>query len=590
MDDHLLQHLTPAALARNELFQGLSTDELERLSQRLRFRRAKKGAVLCKEGDPSDSMYIIEAGQIRVYKETPDGRILLATAGPGSHVGEMALLTGDARSATLVVSIDAELWELTKGDFDEVLREYPGIPLTFSRVLAKRLSQADRRIVLEETSHLVALVGTPQEAVRLAESVHRQSGRTVLLLDLVETGDECSTIDPADPFHDVIGIAEGVSRVDVPVEVSSGDFSEIASRLLLRYNHLLVRLPEYSGTYLYQALDLCDSVIIFGQQLDHWVFRSPMPANRIWQVLGPDHRRYTPERGERDIDRLARRVAHMSVGLALSSGAAHGLAHIGVLRMLVQNQIPIDMVAGTSMGSLIGAAFVSGSDPDGLYKLGKEFSGFKKLSAWRIWDFQFPRSGVVRGNAAKRWIDHWTRGKSFEDLEIPFFVVAAEVLTGHPVTFSTGRLSDAVRASVSMPGVMQPVLYKDEFLVDGGQVDPVPCSTLQEAGADIIIASNAIPQVEDRKYRSVRMKVGPGRPPTIFEIYNSMREIMEAQIAILKMAPYDVLISPKVGMYSALEAERLDEFVRLGEEAANAQIDQIKELLKPGAVRKRARA
>jgi len=217
MDDHLLQHLTPAALARNELFQGLSTDELERLSQRLRFRRAKKGAVLCKEGDPSDSMYIIEAGQIRVYKETPDGRILLATAGPGSHVGEMALLTGDARSATLVVSIDAELWELTKGDFDEVLREYPGIPLTFSRVLAKRLSQADRRIVLEETSHLVALVGTPQEAVRLAESVYRQSGRTVLLLDLVETGDECSTIDPADPFHDVIGIAEGVSRVDVPV-------------------------------------------------------------------------------------------------------------------------------------------------------------------------------------------------------------------------------------------------------------------------------------------------------------------------------------------------------------------------------------
>jgi NTE family protein len=164
------------------------------------------------------------------------------------------------------------------------------------------------------------------------------------------------------------------------------------------------------------------------------------------------------------------------------------------------------------------------------------------------------------------------------------------VLTGHPVTFSQGRISEAVRASVSMPGVMQPVLYKDEFLVDGGQVDPVPCSTLHDAGADIIIASNVIPQVEERAYRSVRMKVGPGRPPTIFEIYNSMREIMEAQIAVLKMAPYDVLISPKVGMYSALEAERLDEFVRLGEEAATAQIDQIKQLLRPGAVRTRARA
>jgi NTE family protein len=161
------------------------------------------------------------------------------------------------------------------------------------------------------------------------------------------------------------------------------------------------------------------------------------------------------------------------------------------------------------------------------------------------------------------------------------------VLTGRSVVFSQGKIADAVRASASMPGVMQPVLYNDEFLVDGGQVDPVPCGALHAAGADIIIASNAIPQVEERAYRSVRMRVGPGHPPTILEIYNSMREIMEAQIAILKMAPYDVLIAPKVGMYSATEAERLDEFIRLGEEAARAQIDTIKQLLKPGAIRQR---
>src|SRR5438067_1725825 len=146
MDEHALQHFSPTALARNQLFQGLSPDELERLANRLRYRRARKDSILCREGEDSDSMYIIEAGQVRVYKETPDGRILLATAGPGSHVGEMALLTGEPRSATLVVSIDAELWELTKADFDEVLHDYPAIPLTFSRVLAQRLSRSDRRI------------------------------------------------------------------------------------------------------------------------------------------------------------------------------------------------------------------------------------------------------------------------------------------------------------------------------------------------------------------------------------------------------------------------------------------------------------
>jgi len=586
LDAHALAHLSPTALARNALFVGLSPDELARLAGRLRYRRAKKGEILCREGDPSDAMYIIEAGQVKVYKETADGRAVLATLGPGTPVGEMALLTGEPRSATLIISIDAELWQLSKSDFDAVLHEYPTIALTFSRVLAQRLTLTDNRRDTEDFSRLVGLVSTPQDAARLAASMARQSGRQVLLLDLVETGDECSTIDPADPFHDVTALTERVSRVDVPVEVSSGDFSEIASRLLVRFDHLLVRLPDQGGPYMTQALDLCDTIIIFGQRLGHWLLRSAVLPDRIVQVLGPGDPRYEVDRADRDLDRLARRVVRMRVGLALSSGAAHGLAHIGVLRVLVEAGIPIDMVAGTSMGSLIGGAFVAGNTPDDLYRMGKEFSLVKKFGNWRkFWDFQFPRSGVVKGNAAKRWIDGWMRGKSFEDLEIPYFVVAAEVLTGRAVTFTSGKLAEAIRASVSMPGVMQPVLYRDEFLVDGGQVDPVPCSTLAGAGADIIIASNVIPQLEERAYRSVRMRVGPGRPPTILEVYNSMREIMEAQIAILKMAPYDVLISPKVGMYSATEAERLDEFVRLGEEAARSQLAGIQALLTPGTVR-----
>jgi NTE family protein len=150
------------------------------------------------------------------------------------------------------------------------------------------------------------------------------------------------------------------------------------------------------------------------------------------------------------------------------------------------------------------------------------------------------------------------------------------------VVFSEGSLANASRASFSMPGVFEPVLHNFYFVVVGGGVDRVPCQTLDAAGADIIIASNVIPQVEERLYRGVRQRVGPGRPPSIFEIYQSMREIMEAQIAVLKMDPYDVLIAPKVGMYGALEAQHLDLFVQRGEEAARAALPEIKDLLKPG--------
>src|SRR5947208_6580763 len=118
-------------------------------------------------------MAIIEAGQVKVYKETPEGRTVLATLGPGTPVGEMALLTGEPRSATLVVSIDAELWELSKADFDAILHEHPAIAVSVSRELARRLARSDRRVnpaelYREDFSRLVGLAGTPQQAMDLA--------------------------------------------------------------------------------------------------------------------------------------------------------------------------------------------------------------------------------------------------------------------------------------------------------------------------------------------------------------------------------------------------------------------------------------
>jgi NTE family protein len=371
--------------------------------------------------------------------------------------------------------------------------------------------------------------------------------------------------------------------MDVPVEVSSGDFSEIVSRLLQKYTHLLVRLPDSGGPFLSQVLDLCEVVLVVGRRTSHWVLKNSLPPKKFWLTGGAFDPDYDLARAGRDRDRIARRLLGRSVGLALSSGAAHGLAHIGVLRVLEEEKIPIDLLAGTSMGSVLGSAYVAGHSADDLYRMGQEFAQLLNFrTGWRSWDFTLPRSGLLKGMGAKRWIDRWTGGKRFEDLEIPYFVVAAEVVSGRAVVFSEGSLANASRASFSMPGVFEPVLHNDDFLVDGGQVDPVPCQTLDSAGADIIIASNVIPQVEERLYRGVRQRVGPGRPPSIFEIYQSMREIMEAQIAVLKMTPYDVLIAPKVGMYGALEAQHLDLFVQRGEEAARAAVAEIKALLKPG--------
>src|SRR6478672_6527439 len=146
-DEHLRQHLSPASLQRIELFRGLPVEDLQPLVARLRLLRVPKGTVVCTEGDPSDALYIIETGQVRVVSDIETERLTLATLGPGTQFGEMALLTGEPRSAGVVVTIDAELWVLSKDDFDEVLRSYPSIAVSLSRTLAQRLRAADEQAI-----------------------------------------------------------------------------------------------------------------------------------------------------------------------------------------------------------------------------------------------------------------------------------------------------------------------------------------------------------------------------------------------------------------------------------------------------------
>ncbi|HKP54972.1 MAG TPA: cyclic nucleotide-binding and patatin-like phospholipase domain-containing protein [Chloroflexia bacterium] len=579
------------SLQQIELFSGLPQEELQHLSSLLQCRHAPKGTCVCREGDPSDALYIIETGQVKVYKEAARKRVLIATLGPGTPFGDMALLTGEPRVATVEVSIDADLWVLAKEDFDQALHRYPAIAINLSRILAKRLRLSNEERVFgasDDYNRLVMVVGPVKEALLLAGRVAAFGSREALVVDLASPGG--GRVDSLDPLPSVVPVSEGLSRLNIGVEFDGDELSEMVSLLLRKFDHVVVHLPDTQKAYTAEALDVAEVVIAYGRRQRPWLAASRSQPSRLWTVGEVGDPGYDEGRAGRDRDRLARRLVGRSVGLALSSGAAHGLAHIGVLRVLEAEGVPIDLISGTSIGSLISTAYAAGRNVEELYDIGKETAQLINIKVgWRFWDFTFSRSGLVRGDMTKKKIVEWTKGKRFEDVEIPVFIVAAEVLSGRAVTFSKGSLAAAARASISIPGLFKPVPYGDDFLIDGGAVDPVPCRPLADAGADIIIACNVIPQVEDRLYRGVRRTVQRGLTPSIFEITGSEREMMAAQVAILKMNPYDVLIAPKVGRYSWTEARRIDEFVRLGEEAARTAIPQIKALLQPGARKVRRR-
>jgi NTE family protein len=176
----------------------------------------------------------------------------------------------------------------------------------------------------------------------------------------------------------------------------------------------------------------------------------------------------------------------LKIGLVLGGGSARGLAHVGVILALEAYNIPIDIIAGTSIGSVIGSLYASGAT---IKQLEEVALSIKKSKTLFMLDSTFPHSGLISGDRIEKMLNQFAlKDKTFDDLSISFAAVATDVESGAKVILNQGKVIDAVRASIAIPGIFTPVKYGDYYLVDGGVVDPVPVDVVQMMGADIIIA------------------------------------------------------------------------------------------------------
>ncbi|QKG84659.1 patatin family protein [Kroppenstedtia pulmonis] len=254
-------------------------------------------------------------------------------------------------------------------------------------------------------------------------------------------------------------------------------------------------------------------------------------------------------------------LAKPKVGIALGSGGARGMAHIGVLKVLQQEGIQVDMVAGSSIGSLIGVLYANGLDLDMVGLLATHL----RRSKWL--DFQYPRRGFIAGNKVKALIRLLTHGKKLEELDIPTAVVATDLVRGEQVVFRKGPVDTTVRASISIPGIFEPVEWQGRTLVDGGLIDRVPIQVLQEMGADFIIAVDVVPQ---------RSQV---RLNHIFDVIAQSLSVMEREILKEKLLTADVLIRPNLADVSPSAFTQVETCISRGEEATRLQLSRMKEML-----------
>lgn len=250
------------------------------------------------------------------------------------------------------------------------------------------------------------------------------------------------------------------------------------------------------------------------------------------------------------------------IGVALGGGFARGIAHLGVLRVFEENGIPIDLLAGTSIGALVGAAYAGGATLDELERQGI-LTHFRDFGRWTI-----SRMGMATNERLEGFLRRFTPCRTFEEMKIPFGIVATDLLTGQTVCFTKGEVGPPLRASCAYPGLFIPVEHEGRMLVDGFLTEHVPTESLRGMGADVVIAVHLDPGQPDQK------------PKNTIEVIGRSFSIIQEQMPARWLRYADVILQPLVKDIHWDDFQKTPQLVAAGVEAARAALPEIKAALK----------
>jgi NTE family protein len=249
------------------------------------------------------------------------------------------------------------------------------------------------------------------------------------------------------------------------------------------------------------------------------------------------------------------------IALVLGAGASKGFAHIGVLKVIESNNIPIHMIVGTSAGSFVGALYAYGYNAFELQKL--SFA----IKRDDIVDLTLPDNGFIKGEKLEGYVNNMLRNTPMEKLKIPFYAVSTDIQSGNEVVFGIGNTGTAVRASCSIPGIFRTVNISGTMYVDGGIVSPVAVDAARRLGADIVIAVDISGDVESSAPK--------GTIETILQAIN----IMYSRLSTIQLSKANVVIKPKVGYIGSADFSKRHEAILEGEKAALEALPKIQEII-----------
>lgn len=562
-----------------------------------------KDEIVYYEGYVADALYLVVSGAVDLL----DGAELFARQGPGEVFGEGALVAGERRAFTARVALDAMLLVLSRSGIERLLDLHPRLH-ELTALLARRLKAAVHRGPVTRPCEVVALSGWRAGSERralalgLAHALERELGRAVAIVTVTSHA-RASAITTRSERPDTVVLGEAHEAGALRARVAS----EVATRFA---QAPVVLLETDVAAVEADLVGLADTALVHiegrppvtrptGSQRVVFVHdrrsgAGPSVSGHDVVSLPADEPRRT-----RTLERLARHLTHRSVGIALGSGAAWGMAHIGVLDVLERAGIPIDLVAGASMGAIVGAHYALGFSPAQLEEIAtrvRDLPGIARILPQLFYlgvDFNITRPGLFAGDHFQRVLESLgpIKGRTFADLEIPFRAVATDIERGAPVELGDGDLSDAIRASFSAPWIFTPFRLGDHVLIDGGMSDPVPAATVRHMGADLVIGVNVVPPVSPQPQNPLEValralqRVNPlalrdsPRLPNSFDVVVRTLQIMQYELGNVRAGEADVLVHTDLDEYWVLDFWRAAPMIAQGRKAAEEALPAIRERL-----------
>ena len=568
-----------ARLRNFEFFKSLDDDAFAAVVEHCQWRSYAGGWEVFKDGEDSDALYFNISGRLVVIRHSPDGDKVIGYVRAGEPVGEMSILSGEQHSASVYALRDTEILSIPRDIVDQLVLDNGSFASALTRVvIARTRHPAD--ILQRSAPRVFAVVAAsasidPNDyAADLAKRIAGY-GLRVHWLPVTEDAIDSLEFDRLEEAHDVVLLAARVEDTD------SGWHKFVlrhADRFLLfaSRNEVPPRpfpLSVTSGSRV-RKFRLADLILLHD---------GPPACDASEWIDAVDAARTFNCRGDGCMERLARLTAGKSIALVLSGGGARAYAHVGAVKALREVGVPIDFVCGVSMGAVVAACVATGwSNEEIEERIRAAFVDSNPLG-----DHVLPVVSLAKGERVDRRLERHFGARLIEEMEIPFFCVSSDVVTGEPRLHRRGLLRNALRASIALPGILPPVVDDDALLVDGAVINNFPTDIMATLHRGLAIGIDVARQgaidvdsfVNPPGFFSWISQHGLSSAPPIVSLL--MRTVSARHERTLKIHPADIMIAPRVEGVGLRDWTNFDTAVRDGYETTLAALEDHRDDLQP---------